>query len=217
MKPYPMMLKIFLPVVVLLMAFGCKRSQDPMPEILTNESLKIDQLRHQFHGKYRLISAVSSSAVDVNMDGTASSNLLLEIPILDYKQNYQFNIELRIYDKSVLSPNPSYILSQSWPEQYIWLGDKEWDGGQALSFNPSYSVSFVNQGTSRSFEFSKDLRKLTVHPDQDENPYRWAFPSSVEIDESGRLHVVNVRNFYTRDGVKKVTVTTVYERFTKAT
>ena len=188
-----------------------------MPEINTSESLKIDQLQQQFHGKYRLISAKTSSAIDVNMDGTASSNLLLEIPILDYKQNYQFNIELRIYDKSPLSPNPAYILSQSWPEQYIWLGDKEWDGGQALDFNPTYSVSFLNQGAARSFEFSKDLKQLTVHPGEAENSYRWVLPSSVEIDESGRLHVVNVRNFYTREGVKKVTVTTVYERFTKVT
>jgi len=211
------MKKICVPIFILLAVLGCKRSSDPAEEIQTKESAKIELLQQKFHGKYRIISALSDTPVDVNMDGSASTDLLTEIPILDYRQNYQFNLELRIYANSPLSPNPTYLLSQSWPEQYIWLGDKEWDGGKPLSYDPAYSVSLVNQGTGRLFNFSDDLKQIIVHPGENENPNRWVIPKSIVIDERQRLHVVNVRNFYTSEGVKQATVTTVYERFTKDT
>ena len=46
------------------------------------EQLKLEELKASFHGNYELISSVSEDAVDLNMDGTNSSNLLLENPKL---------------------------------------------------------------------------------------------------------------------------------------
>jgi hypothetical protein len=39
-----------------------------------------EQLKEKFHGKYEVISSISEDAVDLNMDGTTSTDLLAENP-----------------------------------------------------------------------------------------------------------------------------------------
>jgi hypothetical protein len=202
--------------ILLSAMLGCKKD-DPLsaPEII--EAQKVAALQNQFHGKYQIVSSVSNEAVDVNMDGVTSTDLFQEIDILPSEKNYHFDVEVRIYGPNPMSAGPAYIFSQSWPEQYIRIENEEWTGGPGLNYNPSLRMDFLRQGTSRQFYFSEDLKFLNVLPGDKENPYRWAIPESVGVDPAGRLVIVNKRYLYTKNGVKQVSITSVYERFTKET
>lgn len=195
---------------------SCKKDDPALdPEIL--EAQKTAALQHQFHGKYGIVSSVSSEAVDINMDGVPSTDLFQEIDILPSEKNYHIDVEVRIYGPNPLSTEPTYLFSQAWPEQYIRVQNGEWTGGPGLNYDPSLRMDFLRQGTSRQFEFSEDIKLLKVLPNDKENPYRWVKPESVAVDPAGRLVVVNKRYLYTREGVKQVSITSVYERFTKET
>ena len=194
---------------------GCKKDGDSTdPKI--EEARKLAELQAHFHGKYRLISATADQELDINMDGVTSKSLIAEIPDLQFENNPNI-VELRIYGPSSVIANSSFLLSQGWPEQYIWNGNKEWDGGPDFEYKPGLSVSYANQGTVRTFAFSDDLKTITVQRQEKENPFRWVAPESVKIDDARRLHFVNKRYLYTHDGIKQVTIRSVYERFTKDT
>lgn len=202
--------------ILLSTMLSCKKDDPALdPEIL--EAQKTAALQYQFHGKYGIISSVSSEAVDINMDGVTSTDLFHEIDILPSEKNYHFDVEVRIYGPNPLSAKSTYLFSQAWPEQYIRIQNEEWTGGPGLNYDPSLRMDFLRQGTSRQFEFSEDIRLLKVLPNDKENPYRWVKPESVTVDPSGRLVVVNKRYLYTKEGVKQVSITSVYERFTKET
>lgn len=194
---------------------GCKKDGDSIdPKI--EEARKLAELQANFHGKYRLISATADQEVDINMDGVTSKDLITEIRDLQF-ENHPNIVELRIYGPSHIITNSSFLLSQGWPEQYIWNDNKEWDGGPDFEYKAGLSVSYANQGTVRTFAFSDDLKTINVQRQEKENPFRWVAPESVKIDDARRLHFVNKRYLYTREGVKQVTIQSVYERFTKDT
>jgi len=218
MKPEPIIMKTLLLLCPILLSviLGCKKDNPVLdPEIV--EAQKVAALQNQFHGKYGIVSSVSNEAVDVNMDGVTSTDLLKEIDVLPSEKNHHFDVEVRIYGPNRLSAGPAYIFSQSWPEQYIRLENEEWTGGPGLNYDPSLRIDFLRQGTARQFHFSKDLKSLNVLASDNENPYRWVKPESVTVDPSGRLVIVNKRFLYTKNGVKQVSITSVYERFTKET
>jgi hypothetical protein len=208
-------LLLLCPILVSVM-LGCKKD-DPVLDREIIEAQKVAALQNQFHGKYGIISSVSNEAVDVNMDGLTSTDLFKEIDILPSEKNYHFDVEVRIYGRNPLSAGPAYIFSQSWPEQYIHIENEEWTGGPGLNYDPSLRIDFLRQGTSRQFYFSEDLKLLNVLPSDKENPYRWVKPESVAVDPAGRLVIVNKRYLYTKNGVKQISITSVYERFTKET
>ncbi|KAA0992665.1 hypothetical protein [Dyadobacter aurulentus] len=208
-------LLLFCPILLSTM-LSCRKDDPALnPEIAASQ--KIAALRDQFHGKYGVVSSVSSEAVDLNMDGVASTDLFQEIDILPFEKNYHFNVEVRIYGFHPLSAGPVYSFSQAWPEQYISLKSEQWAGGPGLDYDPALRIDFLRQGTSRLFRFAEDLKSLHVFPNDKENPYRWVKPESVTVDPIGRLVIVNKRYLYTKEGAKQVTITSVYERFTKET
>jgi len=201
-------------LILLSTLLCCKRDNNGL-DVRTLEAQKIAGLKDQFHGKYGIVSSISSEAVDINMDGIASTNLFEEIDILPAEKNYHFDVEVRIYDANRFSDGPTYLFNQAWPEQYIRLDNKDWTGGPGLNYDPLLRVDYVLQGTSRQFKFSKDMKLLNVFAGDKENPYRWIMPKSIQVSEAGKLIVVNKRYLYTKQGVKEVSVTSVYERFTK--
>ena len=208
-------LLLLCPILLSVMS-GCKKG-DPVLDPETIEAQKVAKLQNQFHGKYGIISSVSNEAVDINMDGVISTDLFQEIDILPSEKNYHFDVEVRIIGPNPFSAEPLYIFIQAWPEQYIRLENEEWTGGPGLNYDPSLRMDFLQQGTARQFHFSKDLKSLNVLASDNENPYRWVKPESVTVDPSGRLVIVNKRFLYTKNGVKQVSITSVYERFTKET
>ena len=68
------MKNLLISTLVLIQMLGCK-SNEQIPQ---QETRNIDALYQQFHGKYRIVNAVSNEEVDVNLDGKASTDLLLE-------------------------------------------------------------------------------------------------------------------------------------------
>ncbi|WP_031529275.1 hypothetical protein [Dyadobacter crusticola] len=195
---------------------GCKKSNDPVVDAETQEAQRLVKLHEQFHGKYRIVSSIADQELDINMDGLTSTDLLKEIPAFQF-ENHPHIVEVRIYGKSNMLANSSLIISQGWPEQYISIGNKQWDGGPGLEYNANLAVNYVHQGSVRSFRFSDDLKEIIVEPSENERPFRWVAPESVKIDELDRLHFINKRYLYTKDGVKQVKITSVYERVTKQT
>jgi hypothetical protein len=181
-------------------------------------SENISALTQQFHGKYKLLSSISDQPVDVNLDGKATTNLRDEIADLTLQEGTQYHVDVRVYAPTTQVPAAGFLFLQWWPEQFIRTGPgKTWDGSELISYNPAYSVGYDFQGGARSFSFSADLKQLNVKPSEPENPHRWVRPESVTVKDNGQLEVITKRRLYTREGVKDVTITSVYERYTMKT
>ena len=169
----------------------------------------VEALYQRFHGKYKVISSTSSQPLDVNFDGVSSNDLLKEIRDLNYSGA---SLELRV--KSVYGP--VFLFSQAWPEQYVrtYYGPTQWNGWDTLSYNPTHLVSYANQAGPYRFSFTDDLSQILVTAAGKADTIRWVKPESVFIEAKDRLRVTNKRRIYTRQGVKEVRITTIYERFT---
>ncbi|MCF0040839.1 hypothetical protein [Dyadobacter fanqingshengii] len=201
---------LFISILILSQVFDCTSEDSPLPA-----SEAADALYQQFHGKYKIVSSVSSEPLDVNLDGESSMDLLAEIEELPNISN----LDIRIYAPSDRNPRPTFIFTQAWPEQSIRMGSgKVWDGIETISFNPAYNFSYNMKVVARSFNFSEDLKQLIVTPDDSEDPFfRQSAPKSVLVKDDGTLAVIANRRIYTSNGVREVTVTTIYERFTMST
>ena len=198
-------------MICLLVGIGlasCSRD-----DVAPNED--VPMLYEKFHGKYKAIRSISSEAIDVNLDGRVSTDMIQEIPELT--SAYRNYLELRIYGPNKYRSKNAFLFTQSWPEQYIWTDNKRWEG-EAIDYQPGLSVNYAMQGTTRYFSFSPDLNHLQVQPSTNENTFRWVFPQSATIDKlTGTIRVVNKRRLYTSTGVKEVIIATVYERYTMVT
>lgn len=188
--------------------FSCKHADSRV-----NPKDDIESLYQRFHGKYKIVSSISSEPLDVNFDGVSSTNLLSEISALN---DYGAYLELRVKypDRSV------FLFSQFWPEQYVYTytgPNLEWNGLDTLSYNPARSVNYAEQAAPYSFSFSEDMSQVLVTANEKANKIRWVKPESAFIEAKNRLRLINKRRIYTRAGVKEVTITTIYERFTMIT
>lgn len=199
---------LILILLVSLGAFSCKHGDS-----IVNPKDDVELLYQRFHGKYKIVSSISSEPLDVNFDGVSSTNLLSEISELN---NYGPHVELRVKypDRSV------FLFSQFWPEQYVntYTGpNREWNGWDTLSYNPTHLVNYANQAGLYRFSFSDDLSQILIAANEKADKIRWVKPESVFIEAKDRLRLINKRRIYTREGVKEVTITTLYERFTMTT
>ncbi|REA63994.1 hypothetical protein DSL64_00005 [Dyadobacter luteus] len=209
------MKNLLISTLVLIQMLGCK-SNEQIPQ---QETRNIDALYQQFHGKYRIVSAVSNEEVDVNLDGKASTDLLTEIEELTIGSLTNPYSEIRIYKPSQLNPEASFLFTQAWPQQFVRMGNgKVWDGLEMIAYNPNYSFAYDMKVVVRKFDFSEDLKQLTVVPDNSEAPiFLQSSPKSVSVLDDGKIVVTADRKIYTSEGVKQITVTTTYERFTMTT
>ena len=187
---------LYLFICVTAIFTGCSRKD------ATTDNTK--QIHDQLHGKYKAISSISKDAVDINLDGTASTDLLTELP--DLTMAYS-NLEIRIIDKD------KFMLSESWPQQYLSYG------ANPDVYNPSVGVSYANQGVDRFFTLHENNKDIRVKPDANPapDPIKFPFPSAVTIEGPDVIKIVIVRKFYTLQGSKTTTITTVYKRFTMVT
>ena len=172
-------------ILALLCVSSCKRS-------VVDPNKDVEALHERFHGKYKLVNAMASEAVDLNRDGTLSNNLLSE---LDLENSL---LEIRI--------STQFIFSQTWPEVYLSPG------------TPDSVIHYANQGVSRYFEFDEALHQLNIKP---ENPtideVRFPMPESVLIKQGDNIEVTINKRLYTSQGWKVIKVVTLYKRFTMIT
>lgn len=184
---------------------GCSPN-DPAP----NED--VNALYQRFHGKYKPVNSVASEPVDVNLDGKRSDNLFLEYNYLE-----EHTLEIYILGPSKYRSANSFHFVQFWPEQYVRTGFSTQWNGEPLDYSSSYFADFAQQGSTRQFSFSTDVKRISVQPNENENSFRGGRPESVTVEANGRLRVVNKRKLFTTTGVKEVVITTVYERYTMST
>ncbi|HKG05192.1 MAG TPA: hypothetical protein VKB19_01970 [Pedobacter sp.] len=152
---------------------------------------KDDDLKARFEGKYKIIKAVADRSVDLNLDGSASSNLMSEIPNLE-----KVYLDLRVNKKT----GPS-IYSQLWPNQFLSTPDP----------SGAVYVNFANQATGATFSIDLENMKLNVFRDRPDPSF--PLPLSVSILPNNRLKIIMEKNIYTPDGWSKVHVEVEYERF----
>jgi hypothetical protein len=186
---------IYQAAIFICMFVACEKSR-----LLPHEDLPV--LQERFHGKYKPVSSISSEAIDVNLDGVASTNMLTEVPDLPGSE-----LEIRIY-----AINNSLFV-QFWPEQDFGYEPRP------LAYRPNMVIHYLQQSRTRLFTFSPDLTELVIKPDDVplQDSIRFPVPSSVTIEANDEIKVVSPRQLFTRPGWKKVEVTTVYKRYTKQT
>jgi hypothetical protein len=186
--------------------------------VLTPEpaNQQVDALYNRFHGKYSAVSSTSSEAIDANLDGVASTNMLTEFPVL--ASVYEYNLELLIRPLTGRSGEVRFLFTQTWPVQFIRDTETTYWQGQPLAYNPALTVSYAPNGPYGKFTFSPDLTSLVpdANPAYDET-FRWQKAASMTVVGEHAIEVVNKRPVYTRMGVKNITITTRYERFTSTT
>lgn len=178
----------------------------------------VPTLHQKFHGKYNVISSVSSEAIDVNLDGKVSTDMTKEI--LQLAPKYGQQLEIRIYGPNKNNSKRAFYFMQYWPEQEIFISTNKtqrWEG-EPIEYQPGLIVNYLSNALTRTFSFSPDLGQLLVQPSPAENAFRWILPQSVTVDKNtDTIQVVNKRRFYTSAGVKEVVTTTVYKRYTMVT
>jgi len=185
---------VYLLVIIMALIGGCKKDTPTNPQ---------SELWERFHGKYAITRATSDVAVDVNLDGNKSTNLVEEIPDLKYT-----HLELRIGTKTGRNGYAHYWANQS-------LNSEKKPAG----YDPSILVMYLNQPTVASFEFNDVLTALSLHqePSKEPQPEAFSLPESVTIGKNDEITVKMKRTLYTQYGWVPVSIVVTYARFTKVT
>lgn len=160
-----------------------------------NAAADTQKVRDRLNGKYKAVSAVSDEPMDVNVDGTASMDILEEMEDLK-----ECELDIRIVEKD------KFLFSQLWPEQYV-------------SPNPPPVINYACQGVGRWFSIAADNTTLLLKPDDlpPIDPYHKTFPQSVRITGTDSIEVILNKTLYTANGTQTVNITTLYVRYTKIT
>ena len=164
-------------------------------------------LKEQFHGKYSVVSATSDIAVDLNEDGRASTDLKVEVPSL---ANSDF--ELLIGNYSTES-NFIGMAVQFWQHQHV---TRNWN---YTSPDSLMVLGFVNQPTSRYFNFNKEVTQLQMEqiPDAPADKGQYPAPASVTVAGPEQLLVVTNRLLFVHKSWQPVRITILYKRYRKTT
>jgi hypothetical protein len=186
--------------VAATMLGGCQKSSSEPNE-------DVAALKEQFHGKYKIVSAISDVAVDLDEDGRATTNLSDEIPML-----INSDFEVRVGNNTVSN---GYIgqLAQFWQIQNV---TRNWNYSSPDSL---MVLGFVNQPAPRYFNFNKELTQLLAEqlPDSPADNGQYPAPESITVAGPEHLLVVTNRRLFVRKIWTPVRVTTLYKRYTKTT
>lgn len=166
-----------------------------------------EELRGRFHGKYEIISAVSDTPVDLNMDGFGNTYLFDENPEIS-----KSGIELRINDELNL-------FTEYWPIEYISNTGQEFDSSR---YDPDYSISYAHYALGDAFQFNEDLTAIEL---LNKTPMisngivdtRFVYPSAVKIESDDTITVTTQRKLYTSEGYLSVKIVARYRRYTQVT
>jgi hypothetical protein len=179
-------------ICIIVITTSCSRESAPD---------NFSKIYERLHGKYKVMSSFSSEAVDVNMDGAATTNILTEIPDLK-----NCDLEIRIVNKD------NFLIDPSWPEQLI-------TGVLPATYDPSRVVHYVRQGLTYTFTFDELNARLNVKPNQQPQtgPIQYSFPAVVTVEAPDTIKLEFSKKLYTSAGWKTVVITTVYKRYTMTT
>ena len=186
-----------LTITFIILSFGSCRNNNLEDNIFNFEYDK-------FHGKYKIIKSTTNEAIDVDLDGAKSNDLLKEIPTLPNSI-----LELRIY-------KGGYMFNQSWQEPFF---------SKAIeSFPTNYTpenklLGYNSQGELHTFEFTLDYKTIKVirSKTSGSTDYKWTLPESVNVVGDELIEIITNRKMYTSDGIKMIKITSLYKRYQKST
>lgn len=159
-------------------------------------------LYEKLHGKYELLSATSSEAVDSNNDGLFSTDLLAE-------ESYLANadVEIRILDShhQYTGGIKGHLFTQWWQRPYV--NPYSTSAGKPI-------ISYAMQAAPETFTFDAATQTFHFTPREIPDP-DWPAPTSVTVTADEHLVVVSKLPIYSSaTGVHFVTVTAHYKRYT---
>jgi len=156
----------------------------------------LEALREQFQGKYRLLSATSDCAIDLNSDGQASLNIMAEVPAL-----IKSDVEVRI---GRFATKETYVgfIDQAWQTQYF----------TAVRGYPDSLVvgGFVNALTHRSFTFNADRTQLLPEQLPAVANDQYPAPASITVVSPEELLMVTNRVVFVQKSWQPVRITARY-------
>jgi hypothetical protein len=165
----------------------------------------LEQLKEQFQGKYEVISSSSEDAVDLNMDGLTSTDLLSENPELA-----KSGLELRILDAD------KHLFEEKWPVENITVtDDRPFD---PTSYRPSYHIMYALYINPSLCQFDNDCKSIHLLDDLQQHPTNTLIRiESISIEENGIIKVATIRKLFTMTGWVTTKIASRYKRYTMDT
>ncbi|MFA8433553.1 MAG: hypothetical protein ACEPOZ_03455 [Marinifilaceae bacterium] len=187
------MKKGLLITICTIVFIGCNKKE-------SNENF--EQLKEEFHGKYELISSVSKDSIDLNMDGTASTNLLLENP-----QISNSSLEIRILN------DQKQLFEEKWPvETILTPSGGTLDPG---SYHSSYSILYALYINPFTCRFDDDFKSIHLLEDIRKNSTNTLISiESIIIEGNKTIKVTTIRKLYTKKGWITTKIESRYKRYT---
>lgn len=186
----------FLITIFAVLLISCNKDK-------TNDT--IAQLKDKFHGKYEVISSVSKDAVDLNMDGIRSTDLLSENPEI-----LNSGLELRILNEK------EQLFEEQWPVEYISIPRGEiFDSSR---YHTTYSINYALYINHGFCIIDKDHKSIKLLDDIEKNSINKLISiESILIEENEIIEVTSIRKIYTINGWITTKIKSRYKRYTKMT
>jgi len=168
------------------------------------EQLKLEELKASFHGNYELISSVSEDAVDLNMDGTNSSNLLLENPKLS---------ESRLFIRILEAELGYHFFEEMWPMASSYVRrDEVYDPNKVYS---TYALGYDSNVNSSICLFNDDCTSIQLLNDVKKDELNTLMSiESINIEENEIIKVTSIRRLYSIKGWVTTKIESRYKRYT---
>jgi hypothetical protein len=192
----PIMEKSILLSLCFLLFFSCKKEEPEDP---------FSALYDKFNGQYAHMFSISERAVDLNMDGSASNDLVSE-----NREIANSTIVIRVYTSNV------HLFVLGWPVENIFA-----PRGVVLDttrFDPSYHIVYSRRGNDVYFKFSDDFKSTTFSNKDNVDPLNTLiYFESIAFEESESIRVISYRKLFTMNGWVRTRIVSLFKRFTKIT
>lgn len=148
-------------------------------------------------GIYKPVEVRSEEPVDINGDGTESTDLLTE-----YYDLHTSNLELRVNAEERLM-----LYQLFWQEPVF----SKPDGGEVYpaAYSKDFETDYVNVPVTGTYRVDKSFKTITFTPYNAQE----ATPSLIEIKGNGFVEVSMTRKIMTTQGWKDLKTKALYKRF----
>ncbi|MCZ4694600.1 hypothetical protein [Ancylomarina euxinus] len=162
----------------------------------------LEQLYQKFNGNYELISSISKHAVDLNMDGRASTDLLSENPMLS-----ESRLGIRILE------NDYHYFEEMWPMVSSQVRrDEVYDPNKVYS---TYALSYDSYYNMSTCLFNNDYTSIQLLRDVQKDSVNTLISiESIIIEANEVIKVTAVRKLYTIEGWHTCQIESRYKRYT---
>ncbi len=162
----------------------------------------LGQIKEKFHGKYEIISSVSSEPVDLNMDGISSNRLLSENPEF-------LNAGIML----LISADNRYLFEEKWPVEYI--STRTIEPFDSTRYHSTYIINYAMYMNGFMFHFDDNYKSIRLLGERQPNSTNKLINvESITLEENEIIKVVTIRKLYTINGWTITKIESRYKRFT---